>query len=54
MLFTECPGMRPPARFRYRRGLILTAMHFKEEQRCTTVAGQNSVGTITNSYQHLP
>jgi hypothetical protein len=29
MLFTECPGMSPPARFRYRRGLILTAVYFK-------------------------
>ena len=54
MLFTECPEMRSPATFRYRRGLILTAMHFKAEERGATVAEQSSVGPIASSYQHLP
>ena len=53
-LFTECPEIRPSATFRYRRGLILTAMHFKAEQRGATVADQNSVGPTASSYQHLP
>jgi len=29
-------------------------MHFKAEERGATVAEQNSVGPVANSYQHLP